>query len=181
MKNILWIIVGVIGLKLLINLARFFKCNIFLDKYCEWIKNPSFEIIENKAEIVKLWQSANVEDRYSPRVSPMGLGQIATYNKGVFFSFPSNEEDLAHATISMFYEARGVFKKRIIDSINPLSWLEAIIFFPRIAMQYLGYKGNGFVLKIFQFVWWLFGIFVSIMIATYNNEIHLFVRKLFGG
>jgi hypothetical protein len=39
------------------------------------------------------------------------FGQLARYSKEVYFSFPSNEIDHYHATISMIFEAKGVYKK----------------------------------------------------------------------
>jgi len=179
MKKYIFVFLAFIFAKIAVNLYRYIRCSIFLNKYIKWIEHPDRSILEYKSEIIQLWKNADVSDRFTPRVQAMGLGQIASYKKGVYFSFPSNEEDQFHATIDMFFEARGTYKKRIFDSINPFSWLELIIFFPKVFLSYLGHKENTVLTKILQFIWWVFGILVTLILTTYQSEISTFIKNYF--
>jgi hypothetical protein len=160
------------------NLVNFLSVKTFLSSYFEWLSSQNWELVQKKNQIIKLWEDAGLSDMSAPRTEPMGLGQIVNYNKSVFHSFPSNEQDMASATVSLFHQALGVYKSRLVNTFNPLYWIESILFAPRKIIKSFGSK-NKILINIAQFFYWLTATIFSIVLALYAEEIRSIIENIF--
>jgi hypothetical protein len=83
----------------------------------------------------------------------------------VFENIGRNDERIVLLMIGIFRQAIGIYKKRIIDAINPFYWLEFIIFLPQNIIQYV--LGNSAIpnwfIRLINVFYWLSGIVISII------------------
>ncbi len=49
----------------------------------------------------------------------------------------------------------AIFLNRILESLNPLYWIDAIINLPKKALLYLGMSPESVFIKLFQIIWWI--------------------------
>src|SRR5690606_35006346 len=113
-------------------------------------------------------------DIFIPVTRPLGLGQIANANINPIDQYPNRMSDVAYAINSQLQSSKGVYKQRMLFSINPLLWLEFIIFLPSNIIKYLGFK-NESVGKLFNVLWWIINaVVLPILITVYTDEITQF-------
>ena len=87
---------------------------------------------------------------------------------------PVRREDIVRITLGMFHRAIGVYRSRMIETINPLYWIETIIFLPRQILNYLGVTPESVIIKIAQLIYWL----AAFVFGIYRFEVEEFVRGL---
>lgn len=136
----------------LFNISRYEK---------EFVKLPTgnSKIFEHKQHVVKLWKRAGISDVYMPMTKPLGFGQIANMNVSIFTNFPSLQKAQFVAALNLFDEAKGVYKSRILESVNPLFWIDLLVFLPKNILLYLGMSEQNVAFKILnvimQGLWWI--------------------------
>ena len=172
-------------LLLLIPLAFFcnaaynlYRLNYFYDAYILWLvtgKNSAV-LIEGKSELKSLISSSGAIVPILPDAQPIGYMQIVTYKFNVLDQFPSNRRDVCTLTIQSILEAKGIYKHRLWQSINPFYWIKTVLFLPKIILEYLGAKPENIVSKIFQLFWWAFGLSVSLY-PEYFRDLLSFLAK----
>ncbi|WP_319520995.1 hypothetical protein [uncultured Sphaerochaeta sp.] len=173
------IFLGIVVIKLTINVYRLIRIRILFNRYIAWlIKERKATIVKNKSEVIDLWKHAGISDSYIPRVDALGLGQVASYKQPLFHSFPSNLEDMATTTQKAFLEAIGVYKKRAIDSVNPIEWIILIVYLPQRFLASIGITKPKAVINISQGLYWLAGVFLTIVFALYPVEIRSAIESL---
>lgn len=109
---------------------------------------------------------------------PVGWGYVETGQASVIDNFPSAREDFFYACRGMIHEAKGVYKKRIFETFNPLYWIEAVINMPREVLTYFGLSAENVITKIAQVLWWTFGVIASFTYALYKPQVDELVKKL---
>lgn len=97
----------------------------------------------------------------------------------VFANFPNSREDFAAPLLAMFLESIGTYRARMLESLNPLYWIEAIVYLPRTVMGYLDLPTKGTGIKILQLVWWIVCAASTTALALYTPEIRTFLEGLF--
>jgi len=170
MKIILVLFI-IIVIKAILNLIRFLQCKYYLNCYFDWIKTMSWNLTESRQKVISLMNEAGVSDGFVSHVQPAGYGLLTTANVSVFNNFPNNREDMFQIMVTKFHEAIGVYKSRIIDTISPVYWIQLIIYLPKNIFMYLGVEKNSIIIKIFQIIWWAFGIIFMILLRVYQIEI----------
>lgn len=71
-------------------------------------------------------------------------------------------------------EAIGVYQRRMRNSLNPLSWIQTFLFFPKHALSYLGISPSDKASNILSVFWWLF-----LLVAEFaGNEILSAIKQL---
>lgn len=173
-----FIIIIVFGYKLVVNTIRVLHTKLILNQYREWLKTKKWKFVQKRSVFIALMKKANVSDSLLPNVQPVGYGQIVTANISVQKNFPSDRNDLFQITFGMFYEAIGIYKKRIIETFNPIYWIELIIFLPKNILTYLSVKSESIIIKLVQIIWWIIGIIFTVLLTIYKNEIIEFIRSL---
>ena len=73
-----------------------------------------------------------------------------------------------------FRTAKGECKARILESFNPLYWIETILNLPRIILGYFGLNQNSVSAKILQCIYWLL---VPLLLA-FRGQIYEYVIAL---
>lgn len=177
MINLLYIFLVILLLKLLINLSKYVQCKRYRDKYLEWLlKGQTWQLVEHKSQVIKLFEDAGVEDSVCGVAEPLGYGRILTGGVSVFANFPSGREDFASITMRMFHQAIGVYRSRMLQTFNPLYWLESVINLPKQVLSYLGVPPESTVIKIAQLIYWIVGSLLSFLFALYRSEIERLVK-----
>ena len=180
MINLLYLFLGIVGLKLFINLSKYIQCKRYRNKYSRWLQGSKEELslFEHKSQVIKLFKDAGVKDSAVGVAQPVGYGQIRLGNASVFANFPHRREDIVVSTLRMFSEAVGVYRSRTLEAFNPLYWIEFIRNLPRHILSYLGVSSESVVIKIFQLIYWIVGAVFSFLVALYKPEIEKLVRDL---
>lgn len=63
-----------------------------------------------------------------------------------------------------FSEAIGVYKHRMIESINPIVWMRVIIFLPRYVMDYIGIEPGKKSLRVIHVIGWIIEILCAVFL-----------------
>lgn len=154
-------------------------CQIIND-YHSWLVygDNYFELFERKRIFEKILSKADVSDKYLPVTQPTGYGQLASFQSSIIAQFPSNLEAYAPITIKMLLEAKGIFKERILETFNPIYWIELAIFLPKHALMYLGIKPDNFIIKLVQLTWFLLAGAYSLLLALYPDAFRTLIERL---
>jgi hypothetical protein len=134
--------------------------------------------VQNKLQIVRLFKNAGIQDQTLPSIDPIGFGYVQTSHPTVFNNLTFKRNDFVNATIGMFYESIGVYRYRMLETINPLYWIESIIFLPKTLLNYLGVSPESVVIKIVQLFYWVISAFILFFLGLYRAEFENIVRDL---
>lgn len=179
--RVLYILFGILALKFILNLSKYIRTKKYHDLYVEWlVVERSTKAVEMKAQVVGLLRDAGVSDSYVGTAQPMGYGYIATGNTSVMDNFPNARDDIATLTNAMFLQALGTYRSRMIDTFNPLRWIEWLIHLPRYMLRYLGVSADGAITKLAQIIWWIVCAVVGFSYALYKPELELLVKGWIG-
>lgn len=177
MKYIIVILI-VLVIKFILNLIHFLQCKYYLNLYTNWCKNDGWKMFELKQKIILLLKNANVTDAVVPNVEAVGYGLVSTCNISVFDNFPHNRRDMFEIMKNKFHEAIGVYRSRMIDTINPIFWVQYIIYLPKNILIYLGLKNKNIFIKIVQILWWIVGLIFTIFLTVYQTELTSFIKLI---
>jgi len=170
----------IIATKFVLNLHDWLRIRTLSKYHMEWLSDKRDNLHLYKQEIINLFKKAHVKNVYTPVSQPTGFGQISNMNADVFTMFPSKLQIIAYPAISMFFEAEGVFKKNMFNSLNPIFWIEFILFLPKELLTYLGINPETTAFKLcnvlLTFFWWLCGT----AFALFKPQLQQFIIKLFG-
>jgi hypothetical protein len=86
----------------------------------------------------------------------------------------SSRQDVVTLMNICFQQAITIFKQNIKDAINPIYWLDFIIFLPRHTATYLNVSPEKVGIKISQIIWW----FLNIIYVIFRNEFNNFFKSL---
>jgi hypothetical protein len=178
MMNLLYFFLVIALLKLLINAWKYIQCKHYLGKYLKWVANPTWDLVEHRSRVIRLLQDAGVQDSYRGVSEPVGYMQIRTGDASVMANFPSRREDFFVVMKGMFHQANGVYRSRILETFNPLYWVEFVINLPGQILGYLGVSPESLLTKIFQLIYWLVGGLLGFLLALYRSEIETMARDL---
>lgn len=141
----------------------------------EDIDNRAFE---TKAEVIELFKRAGIRDRAIPEIELLGYGKAVPYNASAFNSYPNVRKKFFIVYTLMFDESIGTFKRRIKESINPLYWIDLIIFAPKKILDYLELDPKSRSTKILNlvltFVYWLLGFIFAIFKESFITFIEIY-------
>ena len=166
--------------KLISNSYYLFRTQRLINVYEYWLtyENNTYELCQEKYLFKKLITKAGVNDKFIPIAQPMGLGQIASFNSSVLTQFPNNSTIFADATLKMLFEAKGIFKERIVETFNLIYWIELILFLPKNLLIYLGLHPGNLIIKIFQLLWVIIAGIYSLGLTLYPELYRILLEKL---
>lgn len=178
--NIYIFIVFILSLKIIINFVNWMQLKYYKSEYLLFLggKNNSQKLTESKQKFRSLIENANVDDSHIPYTEWTGYGHYATINASVLRNFPHNDAQIASLTISKIDEAIGVYKSRVFNTINPLYWIQLIIYLPRRVLFNLGYKKNNFFVKLLQCIWWIVSGISAFLYSLYKTEIDTTIKSI---
>lgn len=178
--KILILFLVVVAIKFSLNFYNFLRIKTLNNYHLEFLEGKHPNFVEHRQEVLELFKKAHVKNAYIPISEPTGYGQIVNMNVDVFSMFPSDLLVISGPAIKMFSEAQGVFRKNMFDSINPIFWIEFLIFLPKNLLIYLGLNHQKTLFKtfnlIFTLIWWCF----CTLITFFQPEIKQFLVKFFG-
>ena len=139
----------------------------------EEIDNRAFE---TKSEVIELFKKAGVEDNLIPTIKHVASGYGVPYKVSCFSSYPTNStEEFVISYVRMFDEAKGTFKHRAKEVLNPFYWIDLILFVTKNLLNYIGVSPESRSTKILNIIltsiYWFFGI----LIAIFKEKIHTFL------
>ena len=166
-------------LKFVLNLTRYLRIKRYLTKYKKWLYSRDMKFLETKAQVVRLLKEADVKDGRVSVSQEVGYGHLQVAQVSILDNFPNLDQGISDGTQRMFYEAIGTYRARMLDTFNPLYWIESLIYLPRELLSYLGVPAESVVVKIGQVVWWILALALTTVLALYRPELRTFVEGLF--
>jgi len=152
----------ILAIRFLINLSRYLQCWNYLEEYKQYIEGGGWKIVENSLQIIKLFQDAGVEDTTVSHIEEIGYGHLQSFRPSVFRNISNKREDIVRHVLAMFHQAMGSYRSRMYETINPIFWIESLIFLPRQLLKYLGVSPESLPSKILQVIYWVLGVLVGV-------------------
>jgi len=167
-------------LRFVLNFSKYLRTRWYYWRYKRWLQSSQgMKLRESRGQVVKLFREAGVEDSFVSHAQHIGYGKLSIKEVSVFANFPNSREDFAAPLLAMFLESIGTYRARMLESLNPLYWIEAIVYLPRTVMGYLDLPTKGTGIKILQLVWWIVCAASTTALALYTLEIRTFLEGLF--
>lgn len=141
--------------RILINARRLLRLRLIYGLYQEWLASESNRFAEYQPELIDLFRKANLKNGVFPATEAVGFGQITGFQASYFENVHSNRRDVVAQTIRYFDSANGQFRRNILESINPICWIEFIVFLPKHLLGYLNINEQSILTKIALIIWWV--------------------------
>lgn len=175
--KVVYIIIITILVKLVLNLFRLKRLQSLYGEYKNYLNSHregkvTYGFYEKKREIIELLKQAGVKSSTMIKMSPLYPGYASKNVVDLFENMAVYDDEVCNLMIAAFNEAIGVYKKRLIDSINPLFWIECIVFLPQHIYAYLTTDSvaekNIWLVHLLNFIYWLLGFAGSVIsVLTY--------------
>ena len=147
MVNILWaafslmILLGLV--KLIINAYRLVRIKYLHKEYKKYTEDlaqeiPNWNFVRRTTETKDLLEKSGVGTPTLQRFEAVGGGYGREKVLDVLDNMMMNDNEVATHMIHLFHMAEGAFSFRIIQSINPIYWLETVVFLPSLILEFVG-------------------------------------------
>ena len=147
-------------------------------KYLEWTQDDSVPFVAYQMQILKLFKSAEIPDstiRVTEVVAPM---KIERFNISVFENMTVRRDDFYPEVNKKFDIAIGVYTSRMIETFNPLYWIDFVLFAPKRIIQNIGFDTEKVATKLcsilLTFIWWAIIFFLTF----FYDQIKLWIIDL---
>lgn len=159
LKLLLICILAIWFYKLSSNLYMWSRIKILYRRYKEYEADKipdNVEIEEDLPEIRELFSRAHIAADIQVPFNKIDLikGIEASGKIKPLMNISSDLPEIVAFYNKKFIEARGYFKKGVIDSFNPFYWVEFYIYFPQKLLNYLNII-NDITIKIVNIIYWL--------------------------
>lgn len=115
-------------LKITLNSYKCLKIKNLHTNFKKYInEGPNWAFHEKQDEIIKLFQDAGINYSLLLDVLSNGADLMSLYDAGEREHLPYISPVIIGSVDNNFYRAIGVYKKRIMDSINLFYWIESIL------------------------------------------------------
>ena len=175
MTNFLIGFLAIVAVKSIINLTKYFQCKRLLKLYEKWLKDTNWEYYQRRSIVLRLWESAGVQDANVPSVERVE-GYEAVEMLSVFKNFPNRDLDFPQHTFRIFHESIGVYRSRMFESFSPIYWLELLVHLPKKSLIYLSVKPESVLIRIMQVVWWLIITMSTFIFGIYKPFLEEIVK-----
>lgn len=165
--KLLYLFAFIWSYKLLINLYYHNKTVVLERAYRKFWKEKDTHIKDRHIEIRELLERAGVKDGLVTEMQPIGYGHAEYVKSSVYDNMFYNNVDVLSTMERAFRIAKGVYKRRIKESFNPVYWIECVVYLPKNIFEYLGLNSDTKETKIFQLLYW----FGSAFFFIYNEQI----------
>lgn len=141
-----------------------------LEKYLNDQTSESRDkLVKVKYEIKHIIEIAGLSSHTIPYTEAVGYGHVATGHAKPSENLLSLREDIAKANFELLEESVSIFRSKLINTFNPMFWVESLVYLPTKVLSFLGVANNKTLVKIFQLLWWLLA-FVSALVSIFFNE-----------
>lgn len=177
--KILYFLIAALIIKFLLNLSRYLQCKWYLSKYQNYITNPEWGFVGDSPQIINLFKNAGIKDVVVTNVEFIGFGHFQSSHPSVFENLTVTRNDVVGAALNMFHKSIGVYRSRMLETINPLYWLEFIIFLPKHLLNYIGISPESIFIKIIQIIYWLLVFLFGVYREDFEGAIREWITNLF--
>lgn len=173
------IFIGIVLVKFILNIRKFFLCKRYLNQFEDWLNNEcNISLVEKQPIIKKLVEDAGYGKGLVHHTATLGHGYIAPYKVNPMDAFPNRYQHIAMGIFSNISSAIGVYKQRAFESFSPIFWIEFLIYLPKNILNYLGIERLP-VIKVFNLLWWILGtIMIPILLSTYETQLTGYVKEM---
>lgn len=144
------------------------------DSFRQFVSIPASDSLarlrESKSRVLLLFSSAGVPDKKVPFHQVVGDCDC-TGLVSVFSEYPSAADPFSYYTLEAFAVSIGVFKQRMVDSLNPLYWLGLIIYAPSRFFALCGASSDNAVVKIIQALYWVLSVAFAFLFFFEKNTL----------
>jgi hypothetical protein len=166
----LWLFLITVIVKFILNLSRYLKCKEYLSKYKKYLKDPKWEFAQHQPSIVSLFKMAGIEDSSILVIEPVP-GNVMKTQTSLFLNIITRRPDIIDTVRLNFQRAIGTYRSRMFEALNPLYWLETIIYLPQRVFSYLGVSPESTITKIVQLSYWLISIGGGLLYAVIEDQL----------
>lgn len=145
-------------LRVIVNFYKLKRIKALHTLYHEYLRESSYKFVEYKQELISLFKDAGLKDFKVMHQEFLGFGQFANMQISGFENLTSNRMDIANGIQSKFHEAIGVFRKKALESLNPIFWIEFILKLPQFIFEFFGVIPEKLVVKVFILIYWIIAI-----------------------
>jgi len=160
--TILLILLALVVARFIIYFTKLQSTKKYFRLYEDYIQKPTFEFHQHGPQIVQLFKDADLSDFQIHRIEPVGYGKLRTINTSGYANITLIEADVVGTMRSKFNEAIGVFRHRMLQSINPLFWLEFAFKLPQFLFEFVGVLPDKIVVKVALIIYWLVALFLGL-------------------
>lgn len=172
-------------ISLILNGKNWYKTSNFSKLYEEYwnalsSNDQSFNygaVEKKQVEIVDLLSKAGTKANVFYYSEPIGFSQVVNHSFNSFENLFLNHEPSVNYNCIMLIQATEVFKRRFFNSINPISWLETIIFLPQKILQYLGLDAKSSGARILNLIYWLGSVVIGVFVEPVRDAIINWVKS----
>lgn len=191
LNKILIILLIIVGFKLINNYIRFDQMLKFSRKYSralELIHADEIteeadilfqEIRERKPIIQELIQLSSVKlPVQSVNIPDYKFGLVTVKKVNCLDYMLQGHGVVEMAVIETLDYTRGVYKQRMKDAVNPLYWINIMIFLPQELLHYFDYSVGNLFIKLINVVWWAFNLYLSLHSDLVKEFIYTLLSRL---
>lgn len=161
-------------LKFLINGFNLLTLTRIRDLFCRFASDPAADSLarlrESKSRVLILFSSAGVPDKKVPFHQIVGDCDC-TGLVSVFSEYPSAADPFSYYALEAFDVSIGVFKQRMVDSLNPLYWLSLIVYAPSRFFALCGTSSDNAAVKVIQALYWVLSAAVAFLLFFEKNTL----------
>jgi len=160
-----------------LNFVRYLACKRHEQQYLDWLdkKNIATDEIHQTGIAVQKLLRRVVADDVLPMTKPIGYGKIASFNANIIDQYPTRDIQFAPQFIKKFWMAKGAYKERMWDSVNPFCWLQLLFKVPVITLTSFGLDKSSNLITLFKIIWGIIVFLIGSIITLYPAEIKLFL------
>jgi hypothetical protein len=149
------IFIGIMLIRLLLYMDKMIRLTKYQKKYYQFLSDHNQDFVRHKRQIIQLFNEAGLPDPVISRIEPAGYSQLKTYSISGFENITVIDNEIIGHMRPKFQEGIGVFKHRMIQSINPIFWIEFIVKFPEMMFKYVGVLPENILVKIINILYWI--------------------------
>ena len=137
--KIVLLLITIILLRLVYYFYYYLLAKRYYKKYDQYVKNDqdNWYIRENRQNIAELFKKAEIKDSQIPYADAIGLGMVNSGHFSVFENLYLLRGDVMNIINGYFKESINVFRKKIINTFNPIYWIDFVIYLPKKVLKYL--------------------------------------------
>lgn len=128
-------------------------------RYYEYIGGKQeYEFLQYKPQIISLFKEAGVKNFSFTHIEQISYSSGLRYDLDGFDNLNSIRSDVVSNIKSKFEETIGIFRHNMLQSFNPLYWVEFIVKFPAKLISFLDLSPPKSVISIVQLLFWTAGL-----------------------
>lgn len=176
--KILIVFFCIFAYKIASNLIAGLRTSYCMKVYTDWIQEKASDFPRYAMSTIKLLKRAGIADTKIPVSRLLETNQIMNATASIFDNITVRDVEIIPRIIDKFEMAIGVYKSRIIETFNPIYWIDLIVFAPKNILEYLGFDLDNHSAKVCNIlltvIWWG----VCVVFTAFHEQIKVFIINL---